>query len=298
MAFFLKRGKVKILTVAALLFFILTAMSACTPVYAGEKQQLYFYAIDVGQGDSSLFIFPTGETMLIDAGPASAAKDLTRWLKQRGLKKIDILVATHPHADHIGGMGAVIEAFKIGEIWDSGYAHGSDLQIKFYQTIKNTKIPFGRPKRGYTREIGDAVIEVLAPASELLGTSSDANNNSIVLRITYGAVSFLMTGDMDAEERRTISPLPQSTVLKAAHHGSRTGTDAKMLREVNPQIIIFSYKMGNSYGHPHKEVLQLLVKNKHIKRFDTAGGTIRIKTDGKSLTYKKKSVVNTSEQEN
>lgn len=282
----------------AWIILILVALTACTSVYAGEKQELYFYAIDVGQGDSSLLIFPAGESMLIDAGPVSSAKELTRWLKQRGLKKIDILVATHPHSDHIGGMNAVIEAFEIGEIWDSGYAHGSDIQIKFYQTIKNRKIPFGRPKRGYTRKIGDAVIEVLGPASELLNTSSDANNNSIVLRVTYGTVSFLMTGDMDKEERRTISPLPISTVLKAAHHGSRTGTDAKLLREVNPKIIIFSYKKGNSYGHPHKEVLQLLVKNKQIKRFDTANGTIRIKTDGKNLTYQKKAVVNTNEQEN
>lgn len=295
MTFFFKRRKINRFTAAAWIILLIAALSACAPVYAGEKLELYFYAIDVGQGDSSLFIFPSGQSMLIDAGPVSSAKELTRWLKQRGLKKIDILVATHPHADHIGGMGAVIEAFEIGEIWDSGYAHGSNLQINFYQTIKNKKIPFGRPKRGYTRKIGDAVIDVLGPASELLGTSSDANNNSVVLRVTYGTVSFLMTGDMDREERQEISPLPQSTVLKAAHHGSRTGTDAKLLREVNPRIIIFNYKKDNSYGHPHKEVLRLLVKNKQIKRFDTANGTIRIKTDGKSLTYQKKSVVKTGE---
>lgn len=295
---FINRGKIKKLTALALAVLMAAALSAHAPASAAEKRDLRFYAIDVGQGDSSLFIFPTGETMLVDAGPSSSAKDLTRYLKQCGVKKINILVATHPHSDHIGGMSAVIAEFSIGEIWDSGYAHGSDLQIKFYQTIKDKKIPFGRPKRGYKREIGGAQIEVLGPAQELSGTSSDANNNSIVLRVAYGNVSFLMTGDMDKEQRRTISPLPESTVLKAAHHGSRTGTDAKLLREVSPMVIIFSYKKGNSYGHPHKEVLRLLAKNQQIKRFDTANGTVKLRTDGKSLTYPKNMVVNTDEQTN
>lgn len=291
----IKRGKIKILSTLALALFMAAALSACAPAAAAGKRDLRFYAIDVGQGDSSLFVFPTGETMLVDAGPAASAKDLTRYLKQCGVKKINILVATHPHSDHIGGMNAVTREFVIGEIWDSGYAHGSDMQIKFYQTIKDKKIPFGRPKRGYSREIGGALIEVLAPSQELSGTSSDANNNSIVLRVTYGNVSFLMTGDMDKEQRRTISPLPESTVLKAAHHGSRTGTDARLLREVSPMVIVLSYKKGNSYGHPHKEVLRLLAKNKQIKRFDTANGTVKLRTDGKSLTYPKNMVVSTNE---
>lgn len=291
----LNREKIKKLSTLTLTVLMLALLSASAPAAAAGKRDLRFYAIDVGQGDSSLFVFPTGETMLVDAGPPSSAKNLTRYLKQCGLKKINILVATHPHSDHIGGMNEVIGEFNVGEIWDSGYAHGSDMQIKLYQTIKDKKIPFGRPKRGYKREIGGALVEVLAPSEELRGTSSDANNNSIVLRVTYGSVSFLMTGDMDKEQRRTISPLPGSTVLKAAHHGSRTGTDAKLLREVSPVVIILSYKKGNSYGHPHKEVLRLLAKNKQIKRFDTANGTVKLRTDGKSLTYQKNAVVNTNE---
>lgn len=291
---FLKRIKINVLAVPILAAFMLAAMSAYVPA-AAEEQKLFFYAIDVGQGDSSLFIFPTGESMLIDAGPASSAKNLTRWLKRRGLKKINILVATHPHSDHIGGMQAVIGAFEVGEIWDSGYEHGSDPQIKFYRTILDKKIPFGRPKGGYKRTVGNVLIEVLAPVTELHGTQSDANNNSIVLRVAYGGVSFLMTGDMDKEQRLTISPLPRSTVLKAAHHGSRTGTDAKLLREVSPLVITLSYLKGNSYGHPHREVRRLLANNKQIKRFDTANGTIEFSTDGENLTYQKNAAVNTNE---
>lgn len=293
---FFKRKNIKTITLLTLAVVIVASIFAAAPaVFAGEVPNLRFYAIDVGQGDSSLFIFPTGESMLVDAGPQASAKKLATYLKQCGLKKIDILVATHAHSDHIGGMSTIIEQFKIGEVWDSGYAHGSGLQIKFYKAIRDKKIPFGRVRRGYTREIGGAFIEVLGPVVELKGTASDANNNSIVLRVIYGGVSFLMTGDMELEERRTISPLPRATVLKIAHHGSRTGTDAGLLRAVSPLAVVFSYKKGNSYGHPHKEVLELLAHDWRIKRFDTANGTVKFRTDGKKLTYQKKSEVKASE---
>lgn len=281
--------------VLALFAFIASPVSIAA---SADEPRLYFHAIDVGQGDSSFFVLPTGETMLVDAGTPASAKKLVRYLKSLGVKKIDILIATHPHSDHIGGIRAVMDNFAIGEVWDSGYAHGSNLQIKFYQAIIDGKIPFGRPKRGFVREAGGAKIEVLGPVTELKGTSSDANNNSLVLRVSYGGVSFLMTGDMEEAERRTISPLPHSTVLKAAHHGGRSGTDAKLLREVDPLVIIFSYGENNSYGHPHKEVLQLLTRHGGIKRFDTTGGTVVFWTDGEKLTFQKDREVTANAHEN
>lgn len=276
----LKRGI--LLSLAA---FLLAALFASAAIGAGKTPELRFYAMDVGQSDSSLFIFPTGESMLIDAGTQASAKQLVRYLKQCGLKKIDVLVATHPHSDHIGGMNAVINAFAIGEIWDSGYAHGSALQISFYTAILNNKIPYGKVRQGHSKVFGKAFIEVLGPVVEIKGTPSDANNNSLVLRVTYGDVSFLMTGDMERAERQTIAPFPRSSVLKVAHHGSKNGMDAKMLREVDPYIIIFSYGKNNSYRHPHREVLKLLQANPRIKRFDTVNGTVKLRTDGKKLTF-------------
>lgn len=282
-------GKKRLKRVTALLLatFILAALFSAAPLTAGATPELRFYAIDVGQGDSSLFIFPTGESMLIDAGTQASAKKLVRYLKQCGLKKIDVLVATHPHSDHIGGMKAVIDSFAIGEVWDSGYAHGSALQISFYTSILERGIPYGRVKRGHSKMFGGARVDLLGPVIELKGTQSDANNNSLILRVTYGNVSFLITGDMEEAERRTVASFPRTTVLKAAHHGSRTGTDRKILREIDPFVIILSYGKNNTYGHPHKEVLKLMAENPRIKRFDTADGTIKLRTDGKKLTFHK-----------
>lgn len=280
-----------------MLLFALEHADAAQNSAADKKPELYFYSLNVGQGDCSLFILPDGGTILIDAGPEEAARDVVRYIKGCGIKKIDLLVATHAHSDHIGGMKAVMNNFRIGKIWDSGFIHGSDLQKDFYRSIQRKKIKFGRPKRGFSEKMGNVLVEVLAPPALLRGTKSDVNNNSLVIRIKYGNVSFLMTGDMEKEQRETISPLPMSTVLKASHHGSSNGTDGRMLRQVRPELIILSYGYCNSYGYPHKEVVQAIAKM-GIKRFDTKDGTVKIRTDGKNLTYFKNREVRANENTN
>lgn len=281
------KNDLKSLLLGVLTVFLLVIILVADVTYVSaenRKPQLSFYAINVGQGDSSLFILPDGRTILIDAGPEDAGRHVVRFLKDCGVKRIDLLVATHAHSDHIGGMKAVIAAFPIGTVWDSGFLHGSPIQSNFYKTINKKSIPFGRPKRGFTKKMGDVLIEVLAPSMLLHGTESDANNNCLVLRISYGKVSFLMAADMEREQRATIRPLPSSTVLKAAHHGSSNGTDMILLKEISPSLIILSYGHGNSYGYPHKEVVKAILKTR-AKRFDTKKGTINIRTDGIKLTY-------------
>ena len=249
--------------------------------------KLRFYAFYVGQGDSSLFILPDGKTILIDAGPEDAGKKLVKELKKLGVKKIDLLVATHPHSDHIGGMRRIISNFQIGKIWDSGFISNSPLQKNFYSTIQNKEIPFGRPKRGHSEKMGDVLVEVLAPARLIRGTKRDANNNCLVMNIKYGSTDFLMLADMEREQRSTVSPLPRAAVLKASHHGSSNGTDISLLKEVRPYFIILSYGRNNSYGYPHKEVVRA-VSSSGIIRLDTKDGTVRIVSDGKKLSYPKK----------
>jgi competence protein ComEC len=251
---------------------------------AEADRGLRFYAFDVGQGDSSLFVLPDGKTILIDAGPEDAGKSLLKELKRIGIKKIDLLVATHPHSDHIGGMKRVLSNFQIGKIWDSGFISSSPIQKNFYNMIQKKNIPFGRPKRGYSEKIGGALVEVLAPARLIRGTKRDANNNCLVLNIKYGSTNFLMLADMEREQLSTVRPLPRAAVLKASHHGSSNGTNMSLLKEVRPYVIILSYGKNNSYGYPHKEVVRA-VSASGIKRLDTKDGTIRIVSDGEKISY-------------
>ena len=259
------------------------APKAVAPAVTGGNS-LVVRMLDVGQGDAIL-IQQGGETVLVDSGDIATREQLVAQLKKYGVVKIDKLIATHGHADHIGGMKEILSDFHVGKVWDSGFNHGSSIQKNFYLTIKKNNIPFGRPKRGYSEKFSGAEIEVLAPREEFIrGTASDTNNNSLVFILRYGKVAFLMTGDMETAERNSISPLPQAAILKAAHHGSRNGTTLAMLQDVSPRLVILSYAHDNSYGFPHKEVVRALKKS-GTGRMDTADGSIVIETDGKSFSY-------------
>lgn len=251
---------------------------------AAAAPRLRYYGVDAGQGDCSLFILPGGETIVIDAGPEKTARRTVRYIKSCGVKKIDLLIATHPHEDHIGGMRALLAAFPVGRIWDSGFSYGSYIQERFYRDIAKRKIPFRKVKRGDRARLGDADLEVLAPARRFTNTRSDANNNSIVLLITYGDISFLMTGDMEREEYASIRPLPRAAVLKAAHHGSSNGTGRQLMRDVSPEIVVLSYEKGNRYGYPHRETVAE-IRRSGARRFDTADGAVKLYTDGTSLIF-------------
>lgn len=259
-------------------------MLAFFALSAAAAPRLRYYGVDAGQGDCSLFILPGGETIVIDAGPEKTARRTVRYIKSCGVKKIDLLVATHPHEDHIGGMRALLAAFPVGTIWDSGFSYGSFIQERFYRDIKKRNILFKTVKRGDTARLGNVNLQVLAPARLITGTRSDANNNSIVLLITYGNISFLMTGDMEREEYASIRPLPGATVLKAAHHGSSSGMGRQLMRDVSPEIVVLNYEKENSYGYPHKETVAE-IRRSGARRFDTADGAVRLYTDGTSLIF-------------
>jgi competence protein ComEC len=252
-----------------------------TALYAAN---LRMSVINVGQGDSILVDFPSGQHMLVDAGPSDAGPTVVSYLRSHQVKKIDILVVTHPHEDHIGGMDDVLAAFPVGKVWDSGYNHGSHLQREYLQTIKAKRIPFGMPRAGSSYTMGNTRVAILAPVQLLSGTDSDANNNSLVMRISYGKTSFLLTGDMEGEERATVSNWPRSTVLKVSHHGSHNGTDSAFAQAVHPQYAAISYAVGNSYGHPHQEAISALSAI-GTKLYSTGQqGTVVITSDGQRVS--------------
>ncbi len=235
--------------------------------------------IDVGQGDSILVQFPNGQTMLVDAGTSDHGATVVNYLRARGVNNIDVLVGTHPHEDHIGGMPAVLNAVKVAKVWDSGFNHGSPVQRNYLLLIKEKNIPLEKVGAGYTAQFGTARAEVLAPKRFV----DNVNDNSLVIRLTYGNISYLLAGDMEKAERVNVGRWEASTVLKVAHHGSRNGTDDAFAFAVHPYYAIISCAQVNDYGHPHPETISALEKaGAEIRRTSTEG-TLVVETDGNTV---------------
>ena len=234
--------------------------------------------IDVGQGDSIFLESPNGKTMLVDGGVKGAGQKVVSYLKELGVNKLDIVVATHPDADHIGGLIPVLNSIDIGQFYDSGKVHTSQTFEEMLTLIDTKNIPYNVPKAGDSLEF-DADINVkVLNANE---HATDNNDASIVLKVTYGNVSFLLTADAGiALEKEMMQNDVKATILKAGHHGSNTSSSAEFIQKVHPEVTILSYGEGNKYGHPHAEVVERL-QAIGSKIYATAeAGTVIVSTDG------------------
>jgi beta-lactamase superfamily II metal-dependent hydrolase len=248
--------------------------------------------LDIGQGDSELIELPTGERILIDSGDRGApAVDL---LRKYGVKQLDLIIATHPHSDHMGEMRDVMRAFKVQEFWDSGFNHPTKTYSDMLQEIKDRSIKFATPKRGDVLKLGDVLIEVLNPSNEL--PDNNPNNASLVIRLTYGAKRFLFTGDAETYDASTKASAWQqmletepdklrADLLKAAHHGGSDGTTREVLDAVRPSIVTISCAAGNDYHHPQPRVMRMLEQaHDQVKLYRTdLEGTITAVCDGVSI---------------
>ena len=247
------------------------------------KPDLKVTFLDVGQGDSILIQAPNGKTLLVDGGTKSAGTKVVSYLKGKGVTKIDFVVATHPDADHIGGLISVLNSFKVGTFIDSGKPHTTDTYYELLSLVDSKDIPYVVAKTNQTIPLDSTMkVEVLF-ADE---NATDNNDASIVLKATYNQVSFLLTGDADTEIEKILRDTKdvKSTILKAGHHGSDTSTSAYFLAEVKPQATILSYGKDNSYGHPHYAVLQNL-KAVGSKVYSTAhSGNITVTTNGSTFS--------------
>ncbi|KOY82261.1 lamin tail domain-containing protein [Lysinibacillus macroides] len=246
------------------------------PVTAGHDMRVHF--IDVGQGDSILIESPNGKTMLVDGGVKGAGQEVVAYLKELGFNKLDLVVATHPDADHIGGLIPVLNGISIEQFYDSGKVHTSQTFEEMLMLIDDKNIPYHVPKTGDMLDFDkDLRVKVLNADEH----AADNNDASIVLKITYGNVSFLLTGDAGvALEKDMLQYDVSATVLKAGHHGSNTSSSMDFIQAVQPKVTILSYGQGNKYGHPHAEVMERL-QAVGSKVYATAeAGTIIVSTDG------------------
>jgi competence protein ComEC len=265
------------------------------------RGQLAVTFLDVGHGDASLIRFPRGRAMLIDGGGSYrddfdvGERVVAPFLWSQGMRRVDYVVATHPHPDHAKGLGFILRDFQVQQFWDNGTQPSMPWYDKLRQAAIAQHIYRDVVVSGPTAVAIDGVaLELLHPTptfqpqKQRRGSGEDTgeNNRSLVLKLTYGSVSILFTGDIEQEAERFLLQSGHSlsaTVLKVPHHGSRTSSSPPFVRAVGPSVAVFSVQRDSRFGHPHRAVLdRYTTLGAHIFRTDEHGA-ITVRTDGRSV---------------
>lgn len=270
-----------------IIFLVVAVLVVWWQVGCGRSpERLTVTFLDVGEGDAALVRTPDGANMLIDGGgdPQTVRQALVR----KGVNRLDLLVLTHPHADHVRGLVGVVERFSVKLVLDGGQPHPSFFYRRFLKTIEERHIPYQVAREGQKYQAGEKLkVAVLGPATLFKGTEADLNNNSVVLKLDYGEVSFLFTGDIETEAQAKLvdgqANQLNSTILKIPHHGS-SKTIIRFLKAVSPQVAIVSVGAGNPYGHPSRSTLTKLKKLGARTYRTDKDGDVTIVSDGS--TYK------------
>ncbi|MFD1065945.1 MBL fold metallo-hydrolase [Oceanobacillus locisalsi] len=240
--------------------------------------------IDVGQGDATLFtVEEEGEetVILFDTGDWQG-DEVVPYLESQGISAIDLVIISHPDADHIGQLSKVLDYFAVDEVWMSGNESTSNTYQTAMENILSQDVGYHEPRTGEEYELGPVELEVLYPGD----ISGDVNEESVSVRLAYEQISFVLTGDAGVEEEKEMMETNSlnSTFLHLGHHGSKTSTDPAFVDAVQPQTAIYSAGEDNTYGHPSPEVIDLL-HDKNIESYGTdVDGTIVITTDGESYS--------------
>lgn len=262
------------------------------PILGGvlRSNELELIALDVGQGDALLLRTPRGRWVLIDTGPRARGRDAGRrvivpYLLRRGVTRLDLMVLSHPDLDHIGGAPAVLRSLEVGAVVDPGLPVGKGIYVDLLELAREQGVPWDAVRSGQVLEIDEVRLTVLHPSAAFLNTTPppSANDASVVLMLEYGKFRSILTGDAPVEVEEIIMQAGWTQdidVLKVGHHGSRTSTSWTFLAATRPEVALISAGAGNSFGHPHPEVMQsLAAAGVETYRTDRQG-TIRVRIRG------------------
>jgi len=255
--------------------------------------KLHVTFLDVGQGDAIFIQTPRDQKILVDGGPsptillAALGRRMPFWERT-----IELVVLTHPHDDHVSGLIPVLERYKVKAFLDGGQEHPTPAYTQCLEMVQEKGIPYHLARAGMQIQSGKGLqMKVLHPQSELLsGTRSDVNNNSIVLRLVYGRVSFLLAGDVEEEAEWVLLSSKEglaSTILKSPHHGSDTSLNPKFLEAVNPQLAVIQCGADNKFGHPDPTTLAMLEEHGVTVLRTDQNGTVEVVSDGERYWIKK-----------
>ena len=252
------------------------------------KNQMTIHYIDVGQGDCIL-IQVNNKNLLIDSGPSSNRKSLLDYLENLNIKKLDYIIATHPHEDHIGNMDTIIRRYNIGSFYSPKVTHSSTTFENMISSLVDKNLKINILNRGVTGiNLGENTsVSVYSPLENLY--SDNLNDYSPIIKITFLNNSFLFTGDAEISTENTVLSQNENLkcdILKIGHHGSSTSTSPDFITAVNPSVAIISVGKNNPYGHPTPEIISLL-NSLNIKtiRTDINGSIIAI-SDGSNIKIK------------
>lgn len=261
--------------------------------FISEDADLEIHFIDVGQGDCSLIMW-NGTAMLIDSGEKEEAKTVLDYLKKQKVSRLDYIVVTHPHSDHMGSMSEIISSVSVGRVIAPRVSDEMTPTSKTYESFlqslrdKALKLTAARPGTVYTFENSGEdgkkppEFEILAPLDDY----SDLNNYSVVLKLTYGSTAYLFTGDAEKKAEKDILKSGadvDADVLKVGHHGSSSSTGENFLEEVSPEICIIQCGAGNTYGHPHKDTVEAIEEAGAEWYSTDRDGTIVVYSDGERI---------------
>lgn len=245
---------------------------------------LTVHFLDVQHADSILLACG-GEYALVDGGYPESGERIVSYMRQQGIKELDLLVGTHPHGDHIGGLPQVLNTFPTETVWTSQLPYTNDYVSNFTNAVTRNGADFVQPRPGESFRLGDATIDVIGPLNLRY---EEANDLSLVLMVTYGDTRFLLTGDMEEVAERELVEAGvdlKADVLKVGHHGSSSSTSYRFLRAVAPTYGVISLAAANEYGHPHREPLsRLMDADVTIYRTDKMYDVVAF-SDGETISF-------------